>query len=400
MRFDFGFYSSLLLITFSQGIIFTLLILIKAIKEKTIANYLLSSFTFLCSLIVAPWMLGFAGWYDNQPYRNILFYLPFQHLLLIGPVIYFYTQSILNPLFKFKKKDILHFLPGILYILYIASLAFYDIVIVKENYFYSDGMDKDFDPRYQDLGFISMIIYFLISIRYYTIYKKLIVNISSNAYQLLFEWIRNFLYAFLLMLIIKISFDILSIFYPKLNSYEGGWWFYLFFSIVLYYIAITGYSNGVKSNLGFDISLFENKTQLLLHKSNTLEESTVAIEPLEELKLSKEIEEWKLKITTLISTEKLYQNPELTLTEVAKKLNTNISIISKAINLGFKQNFNDFINNYRIEAIIESFANDEHKKNTLLGIAFDAGFNSKATFNRAFKKSTGSSPKEYLAKLK
>lgn len=400
MRFDFGFYSSLFLITFSQGIIFTLLILIKAIKEKSIANYLLSSFTFLCSLIVAPWMLGFAGWYDNQPYRNILFYLPFQHLLLIGPVIYFYTQSILNPLFKFKKKDILHFLPGILYILYIASLAFYDIVIVKENYFYSDGMDKDFDPRYQDLGFISMIIYFLISIRYYTIYKKLIVNISSNAYQLLFEWIRNFLYAFLLMLIIKISFDILSIFYPKLNSYEGGWWFYLFFSIVLYYIAITGYSNGVKSNLGFDISLFENKTQLLLHKSNTLEESTVAIEPLEELKLSKEIEEWKLKITTLISTEKLYQNPELTLTDVAKKLNTNISIISKAINLGFKQNFNDFINNYRIEAIIESFANDEHKKNTLLGIAFDAGFNSKATFNRAFKKSTGSSPKEYLAKLK
>ena len=62
-------------------------------------------------------------------------------------------------------------------------------------------------------------------------------------------------------------------------------------------------------------------------------------------------------------------------------------------------NFNDFINNYRIEAVKENLKKGEHKKTTLLGIAFDCGFNSKATFNRAFKKSTGLSPKDYLHKL-
>jgi len=62
-------------------------------------------------------------------------------------------------------------------------------------------------------------------------------------------------------------------------------------------------------------------------------------------------------------------------------------------------NFNDCINKYRIEAIKNSFINGEHKKSTLLGIAFDCGFNSKATFNRAFKKNTGKTPKEFIETL-
>jgi hypothetical protein len=49
-------------------------------------------------------MLGFAGWYDNQPYRDILFFTPFQHVLFIKPTIYWYTQSLLNADFRFSKK--------------------------------------------------------------------------------------------------------------------------------------------------------------------------------------------------------------------------------------------------------------------------------------------------------
>ena len=74
------------------------------------------------------------------------------------------------------------------------------------------------------------------------------------------------------------------------------------------------------------------------------------------------------------------------LTDVAKKLKTNASVISRTINQGFQMNFNDCINNYCIEAVKSRFTNEEHKKSTLLGIAYDCGFNSKAIFNRAFKK--------------
>ena len=63
-----------------------------------------------------------------------------------------------------------------------------------------------------------------------------------------------------------------------------------------------------------------------------------------------------------------------------------------------RSNFNDFINYYRVLAVQEKLKGGEHKRQTLLGIAYDAGFNSKATFNRAFKKVTGLSPKEWLEK--
>jgi len=399
MLFQFGFYSSLLLITFSQGIIYSILLLKKAIQTETKSNYWLSLFIFLCSLFVAPWMLGFGGWYDNQPYRDVLFYTPFQHLFFIGPVIYFYTQSLLNPSFRLTKKNALHLLPGVLYLLYSLFICFYDKLIVHEYYFYKDGMDKDFDFWYQKTGLVSMIIYFVMSIRYYNLYRKLMFQVVSYADSILFKWIKTYLYSFLLMLLLPIVFDILSLFFPELNSYKGTWWFFLFFSIVMYYIAITGYSNPIETKIPFEINVFNNKPVLLLAGNFNTEDSIIDIEhETFEENHSQEIEVWKTKIESYLKEEKPFQNPELTLTDVAKKLHTNASIISKAINQGFGLNFNDFINNYRIEAVKQCFENGEHKKSTLLGIAFDCGFNSKATFNRAFKKNTGLSPKDFLSK--
>lgn len=401
MLFQFGSYSSLLLISFTQGMIYSILLLIKAIKTENKSNYWLSFFILLCSLFIAPWMLGFAGWYDNQPYRDFMFYMPFQHLFFIGPLIYFYTQSLLNPSFRLNKNNFFHLLPGILYLLYSLIIWVYDQLILQEYYFYADGMDKDFEEWYQKLGLLSMIIYFILSIRYYNVYKKLMFQVVSYADSVLFKWIKNYLISFLVMLLLPILFDIIGYFYPEMKSYQGSWWFYLFFSIVMYYIAVTGYSNPTNATIPFKVSLFDKKPILLLDSNTSDEvESVIDIEhETFEENNSPEITLWKSKIETLIQEERLYQNPELTLTDLAKKLETNASVISKTINQGFQMNFNDCINNYRIEAVKNSFANGEHKKSTLLGIAYDCGFNSKATFNRAFKKNTGKTPKEYLSKI-
>lgn len=398
MLFQFGFYSSLLLITFSQGIIYSILLLKKAILTESKSDYWLSLFIFLCCLYIAPWMLGFAGWYDNQPYRDILFYTPFQHLLWIGPIIYFYTQSLLNPSFRLTRRNFIHFIPGIVYLVYILGLWIYDQFIFKDYFFYKDGMDKDFESWYQNLGLVSMMIYFIVSIRYYNLYRKLMYQVVSYADSVLFKWIKTYLYAFLVMLSLPIVLDIVSSFYPEIDSYTGTWWFFLFFSIIMYYIAIIGYSNPIVTKIPFEISVFTNQPALLL-QANKCEEVIIDIE--HETFTEQESPEtnlWKNKIETLITNEKLFQNPELTLTDLAKKLETNASVISKAINQGFGLNFNDFINQYRINAVKKAFEAGEHKKSTLLGIAFDCGFNSKATFNRAFKKNTGLSPKEFLSK--
>ncbi|WP_310556815.1 helix-turn-helix transcriptional regulator [Flavobacterium sp.] len=400
MHFDFGFYSSLLLITFSQGIIYSLLLFKKAIQTQNKSNYWLSLFVFLCSLYIAPWMLGFAGWYDNQPYRDFMFYVPFQHLFFIGPVIFFYTQSLLNPAFKFHRKQFFHLLPGVMYLVYNLIIYVYDKIILKDYYFYQNGIDKDFDQWYQITGQASMVVYFILTIRYYNLYRRLIVQLASNADAMLFKWIKNYLIAFLIMILLPYFFEIFNYFFPNPNEYKEGWWFYLFFSLVLYYIAVTGYSNSVHTKIGFEMSVFDKKPILLLSENTkdlNIENNTIDIEYETFIEsISDEVIQWKIKIEDLIQQDKLYQNPELSLTEVSKKLQTNTSVISKAINQGFQMNFNDFINNYRIEAVKVMFQNGEHKKSTLLGIAYDCGFNSKATFNRAFKKNTNYSPKEYL----
>ncbi|WP_208639966.1 AraC family transcriptional regulator [Flavobacterium limicola] len=320
MHFDFGFYSSVLLISFTQGIIYSCLLLAKAIKTENKSNYWLSLFIFLCSLYIAPWLLGFGGWYDNQPYRDILFYTPFQHLFFIGPVIFFYTQSLLNPSFKFSKKDIGHLLPGCIYFIYIISIFIYDKFIYGDYYFYKDGMDKDFDALYQKLGLASMIFYFILSIRYYNVYKKLMFQVVSYADSILFKWIKTYLIAFLVMLVLPIIFDIIEYIYPEMKSYKGSWWFYLFFSIVMYYIAVMGYSNPVLSSIPYKMSLFDKKPVLLLGENQPNETETIIDiqhETFEET-ISPEIEHWKSKIEMLIQEQKLYQNPELTLTDLAK----------------------------------------------------------------------------------
>jgi AraC-like DNA-binding protein len=94
-------------------------------------------------------------------------------------------------------------------------------------------------------------------------------------------------------------------------------------------------------------------------------------------------------------SEKPYLNPQLTLNELSKKLGVNAAVLSYVINSGFNKNFNDFVNEFRIDEVKGKLQNGAADNLTLLAVAFDCGFNSKATFNRAFKKFTGTSPKEF-----
>ncbi len=408
MRFEFGFYSSMLLIFFVHGIVYALLLFRKGIKNESASDKWLALFLLLCVLYIAPWMLGFGGWYDNQPYRDILFYTPLQHLFFMGPVIFFYVQSLLNPSFKFGKKEWLHLLPGILYLLYSLVIIVTDKIILKKYYFLADGMDRDFDGWYQKSGLISMILYFVISLRYYKLYKKLMVQVISYADTVLFKWVKNFLFAFLLMQLLQVFFYVASFAFPALDSYIGSWWFFFSFAVIFYYIAITGYSNSIETKVPFKLNLITYKPSLLLQNFYPENNTATFIEEAEIIEIENGetekkpdidlLDEWKSKISVLMESEKIYEDPELSLTQVAKQLKTNPSLLSKIINQGFQLNFNDFINNYRITAVKEKLQAGEQKKQTLLGIAYDCGFNSKATFNRAFKKATGASPKEWLKK--
>jgi AraC-like DNA-binding protein len=403
MQFEFDFFSSILLIFVTHLLVYCFLLFKKFISQQQQSSLWLGIFLLLSTLYISPWMLGFAGWYNKQPYRDFLFYTPLQHLFLIGPVIYFYVQSLLNTGFTFTKKLWLHFAPALLYFFYCIVIVVYDKTIVKEYYFLKDGQDRDFDTWYQIAGFISMIGYFLFSIKYYNAYKKLAYQLLSNANSVSFAWIKNFLFAFLSILI---AWVVLAIFGNFVNlSYVKAWWYFLSFSISCYYIAIAGYSNAVEAKISFKTNLLhQNQTMFLLPNKQPLlldynEADYIDIsinDDVPETKLDNEFKNWMQMIDTTMLQEKLFEDAELSLPDLSKKLNTNVSLLSKIINKGFGLNFNDFVNKYRVEAIIKLLQLGEHKKQTLLSIAYECGFNSKTTFNRAFKKQTNLSPQDFI----
>ncbi len=389
MPFSFNEKSSLLLVFFLHGLVFSVLLLRKGIIHKNTSNKWLSLLLFLYAMYLVPYMLGYAGWYSKKVTREILFFIPFMQVLLIGPVVLFYTKSLLNSSFRFSKKDWIHFVPGALYLIYSLVVFITDKLVLDEFYFYADGRDKDLANWYQATGLASMFIYLGLCLRYYGRYKKLIFDKVSYARSILFRWIQNFMIAFLGILILRVLF---FIFNPVWEEFGSQFWHYISFSLVFYYISISGYANAVKVNALYDSNPRGDDVNVF---SEDEEEHGNG----KELQIEKDLETWKDKMNTLILEKKIYENPKLTLSEVAKELNTTTRNVSYVVNAGFQMNFNDFVNHHRIEAVKEKLQQGEHYTTTLLGIAFDCGFNSKATFNRAFKKSTSLSPKDYLEKV-
>jgi AraC-like DNA-binding protein len=384
--------------------VYTFLLLRKGYKNDRASDKWLAGFLFLCILYISPWMLGFAGWYDGFTClncRNFLFYMPLQHTLLMGPIIYFYLQTLFQPTLKFRKVDWLHFLPGALYLLWCAVVFVTDRLVLKK-YFLMDGIaDPDFDSWYVTAGLISLLIYLVLCIRYYRCYKQFILQEASFADAIMFRWVRNFIIAFFIYFLLNFIFHLIPLFGIDVD-YVDGWWYYLLFALLFYYIAINGYSNSIEARLFFVLELLSYKKRNLLTaplpQPPEFAEDIAYEEVQPAAREITDLDAWKEKVLHAVVTKKAYANPELTLTDLARQLQTNSSLLSKVINTGFGQNFNDFINYYRVEEVKQKLQTEAAGQVTIMSIAYDAGFNSKATFNRAFKKFTGRNPKEYLEK--
>ncbi|MFY7910816.1 MAG: helix-turn-helix domain-containing protein [Emticicia sp.] len=389
MFFSFSPKSSILLIFFFHGIVFSILSFIKGLQTANKSSLWLGFFTLLCALYIAPFMFGYAGWYSKEIYRNILFYTPFQQLFLLAPVLYFYFKTLLDKSFSFSTKDYIHFLPATLYLIYSIVVFFIDRVVLKEYYFYADGKDKDFSTWYQIIGLLSLTYYLIQSLKTYNEYKAITYNVVSFAESVMFRWAKRFLIAFLMLIAIRIIFFIAN---PEWDEFGKKFWYYVCFSVLFYYVSISGYTNSVLSTTSFRDSArnFENDSKLNV-EDITIDKNTFKAE-------IADLDIWKEKIESLMLVDKMYENPELVISDLSNRLGTHSKKISQIINEGFGMNFNDFVNDYRTKALIAKIEEGEHNIQTLLGLALDCGFNSKSTFNRAFKRATNLSPKEYIKK--
>ncbi|MEM6684631.1 MAG: AraC family transcriptional regulator, partial [Bacteroidota bacterium] len=111
-----------------------------------------------------------------------------------------------------------------------------------------------------------------------------------------------------------------------------------------------------------------------------------------------EIAEIKQKLAHLINQEHIYTHSDLSLKMLAKKLGTTANNLSWFLNSVYEKTFYEYINEFRVKAFLEKIEAGDHKRQTLLSIAMDAGFNSKSTFNKTFKMLMNATPSQYIEK--
>lgn len=383
--FSFNLYSSLLLPAFLQGLLFTFLCFWRYRRDGGLADLFLALLLFCLTVRLSFWMLGFAGWYDRQDsLTTLMFYFPFNTLALMGPCLYFYFHSLTNRDFKFGLRYWSHLiLPFLLLLLclfkFIGDFAYYQPFPVNDGFqFGTRGplaqLDK-LDSVYA-ISYASVLFYLAIVIRRFRHYREYLLQHFSGTEQVKLNWLRNSLWFTALTLSVFFVFYVLGFAFHL--SYGQNWLPYLLLGVVIYYLGINGY---------------EHHPEHFRHLQFTGRDTVTNVAP-----QMPELENWKVLLSELMEVEMPYLDADLSLSRLAQKLQTNPQAVSRIINDGYGQNFNDYINGLRVDAVIRQFSLKAQQRYSLMGIAYDCGFNAKTTFNRAFKKATGLTPSAYLQK--
>lgn len=144
---------------------------------------------------------------------------------------------------------------------------------------------------------------------------------------------------------------------------------------------------------GFTFVLIGMAADAILQPGDIIKLSTPVTDQSDDRELGRRLKEE-------IAANRYFEAAELTLANLAVKLNIHPQDLSRILNNGLQKNFNDFINEFRVRDVARKMRDPEFDRLTLLGIAYGSGFSSQRTFNRAFKELTGKTPLEYKNSLK
>jgi AraC-like DNA-binding protein len=374
MTFDFNLYSTPLLFGFVQAWVYALLFWWRGWRQGRLSDLLFGGLLVCLAFGIWEYMLGFGG--VELLWRELEFF-PRNFELLLPALAYFYLKSQLNADFRLRWADLKHALPFLVYVVY--RLA----VFLQGPEFVRHWMDTVHGPLglahvQTALEFALQMLYFYWAYQLLRQYRSWMPSQFSDTEALGFGWFRNFLWAFLASNLVGWGMTLLDLW---LNlDFWHDWWDELFNAGLIYYLAITAHAQPQPRRMRFEPA----------------PEGAAAQAPKTEKLGEADLQAWKDRIERLMLEEKPYLEPELTLSDLAQRLGSNASLLSAAINGAFGKNFNDFVNAYRVEAVKKLLQDPSAQHLSLLGIGLECGFNSKSTFNRAFKKATGQAPGELV----
>lgn len=327
-------------------------------------------------LIMITWLLSFAVHsflilVNANTSSLILQVIPINFTLLYGPFLWLYVKEIMEKDKCLNNQKMLHFVPFIIFI--ILSIIFYKSNILLKLLAFS--------------GLVSGILYCILTYKQLNTHTKQIVNNFSNIEKINLDWIKKMLWG-LTVIWIGVFF---VVFISRFLSVKLPMnWFFMFIPLLISYLGYYGLKQQIISvKPTIELSKKESasqqkqptyKAQQTYKKSGLQKQDMFSIYN---------------TLENLMQTQQLYLQPTLSLKELSEKSNIPQHHITQTLNNYASVNFYDYINAYRIATFKQKIQQGEAENFSLLGIALDCGFNSKSSFNRIFKNSTGKSPSEY-----
>jgi len=367
------YLSSIISILASFQMLFVALFLIMHKKGNRLNNGILGLLFLLFSLTLADFAIRISG---IEIQNQVLHLIDDGFFFIYGPLLYFYVRGVVYIDMKFRAKDFLHLIP---FIAYNGFLVYSSVMIdpLEQTRIIQKIITATL-PVWVYLAGISIYIYTFtylwLADRTVKTYRKVIKSKFSSLQEVNLDWLRFIIRSFAAITIISMIHNVI----PALGNMV-----YLYVSLILLLIFTFFFINRVLVKALNQPEIFAgiafNETTEKYAGSGLSEE---------------EIGNYYTKLKSILENEKLYLNPELVLLDLADQMQSSSKVLSQVINQRSGKNFFDFINSYRCEEV-KSIMADADPKVTILEIMYQAGFNSKSSFNKEFKKLNGLTPTEF-----
>ncbi len=366
-----------------QGFLLAFIIYFHPKSDRSVNKFLALYLACLSIIMSGPLTLKIIGWKDS------FFMTGFP--VLAGPLLYFYVRSFKESITWRKAWPHL-----ILFFIFVAGSYLFVSYLDKKFPQATDFPKEAFSSPIAYLFFVArytqLIIYYFISRKELRSYQKSIQHIFSETSRINLNWVRWLINGYVLIVIASV------IIYFLMNKLPDK--FYLLYllniAVVTPYIYMATYKGILQPTVWQNVSTKEKETleQQILETEELTKNQEGQKDQKEAIQDSRTTE-IVTRLKDLLDVKKLYQQPELTLQELANNLNYPSHQVSLAINDGMKKTFYDLINGYRVEEAKRLLLDPNSFNYTVLSVGFEAGFNSKTTFNTVFKKFTGLTPTEF-----
>ena len=383
--------------------------------ENKLGNFFFGLFIILTAINIS----GFFVYEYLQSYPILEFFRRTLFLLEM-PLFYLYFCSTLDSNFKWKPKYLLHSIPFL--VAHLISIPTFYLQATEQRIVFLQNNESSVSYFFSIFGEMQWVLYVVLMFFLLAKFKKIYLENYTQSDNLTYKWLFQLLLTFSAAHFFVIIRGIL-----RYTAYDK---FFIWINILISIIALVILCSFVFKALYHPALFRQIDLNLKTTKEFIQEKKTTQIEKVEENKIidlkeqnhiqdkigsksknevknnsnlinqnvidnKAEINQQINKLREYMNEHEPYLEPSLTIQELAEKTQIPVRDLSVLINHHINQHFFDFINEYRIEKAKSILKDPTKKQVTILEILYQVGFNSKSSFNTAFKKYTKTTPSLY-----